>query len=116
MTPAAPFLGELAELQPDPHPDREAVEVAVDDLGRQPDAVVELGDADRVGRLVLERPGRDSDDRVGQELAGLGQLRRLELAGPALWADDARGESDEAAGLAFPGLQPVPLGDLSPVS
>ena len=50
-----PFLGELAELEPDPQPDLEVGEIAVDDLGRQLDAVVELGDPDGVGRLVLER-------------------------------------------------------------
>ena len=49
------FFRKLAELQPDPHPDLEVGEITVDDLGRQPDAVVELRDADRIGRLVLER-------------------------------------------------------------
>jgi hypothetical protein len=106
----------LAELELDPQADRERVEIAIDDLGRQPDAVVELGDADGVGRLVLEGAGRHADDGVGQELAGLGQLGRNEFAAAAPGADEPGREGDLAAALAFPGLQAVPLRDLAPVA
>ena len=55
MTPASPSSEMLAELDLDPLPDLEVLEPAVDDLAHQPDAVVELDDAEGVGRLVLER-------------------------------------------------------------
>ena len=91
MTPASPSSEIFRNSSRTRHADLEIGEVAVDDLGRQLHPVVELGDADGVGGLVVERCGGDPDDRIGQELAGLGELRSSTNSRPPHFGQTTRG-------------------------
>jgi hypothetical protein len=69
-----------AELEADTLPDGKFVEFAVHNLGCNPNAAVQLYDAHRKGSLVRELGRADANHGVGQDMALITELHRLELA------------------------------------
>jgi hypothetical protein len=111
-----PFLGNFAELEANPETDFKGFEIAVDNLGHQPDSVIELGDADGIRGLVRERVGRNPDDGIRDKGARLSKLHGGEFSGPAFRANETRRETDKSALRTLCGFVSVSLGNLAPVS
>ena len=69
-----------AELEADTLPDGNFVEFAVHNLGCDPNAAVQLDDANRKGSLVRELGRADANHGVGYDMTLIAEFHRLEPA------------------------------------
>src|SRR5256885_14325758 len=114
-----PFLAQLAEGGLDLHPDRDILGFYVDQLGREPDALVHLNDRHHVGLLHLELGRCVVDDRVRDDGPLAAEPETLHLADRLATADRADGpgrEVDLPATSALGPDQVVSALDLPPES
>src|SRR5438309_9924704 len=75
-----PFLAEFSKGGLDLHPDRDILGFYVDQLGREPDALVHLDDRHHVGLLHLELSPCVVDDRVRDDGPLAAEPETLHLA------------------------------------
>src|SRR5438552_872622 len=112
-----PFLAELAERGLYLHPDADVLRLDVDQLGREPHALVHLDDRHHVRLLHLELGRGIVDDRVGDHAPLPAQLEPLHLADRLAAADRTDGprrEIDLPAVATFRADQVVATLDLAP--
>ncbi len=73
------LLHDLPEFDGHPLPYRKFLKIAVHDLARQLDSVIELNDRHGVGRLINKLMRRDTDNCIGHDLSAIGELNGLEF-------------------------------------
>src|SRR5437016_2744284 len=114
-----PFLAKFPEGGLDLHPDRNILGFYVDQLRREPDALVHLDDRHHVGLLHLELGRCVVDDRVRDDGPLAAEPETLHLADRLATADRADGPGREVDLPAAPALRPdqvVSALDLAPES
>src|SRR5256886_14249310 len=101
-----PFLAKFPEEGLDIHPDRDILGFYVDQLRREPDALVHLDDRHHVGLLHLELGRRVVDDRVRDDGPLAAEPETLHLADRLSTANRADGPGREVDLSATPALRP----------